>query len=47
MRLARTPVRDACGDDDGTCLSEFLADNALHPEDVANTEHPKGHARAA
>ncbi|MGB0589504.1 MAG: sigma-70 family RNA polymerase sigma factor [Myxococcota bacterium] len=41
MRLARTPVslETPVGDDDGTSLSDFLADeNALNPEDVAGRQ---------
>ena len=42
MRLARTPVslETPVGDDDGTALSDFLADeNALNPEDVAGRQN--------
>ena len=41
MRLARTPIslETPVGDDDGTSLSDFLADeNALNPEDVASRQ---------
>jgi len=41
MRLARTPIslETPVGDDDGTSLSDFLADeNALNPEDVATRQ---------
>jgi RNA polymerase primary sigma factor len=41
MRLARTPVslETPVGDDDGTSLSDFLADeSALNPEDIAGRQ---------
>jgi len=41
MRLARTPIslETPVGDDDGTSLADFLADdNALNPEDVATRQ---------
>ena len=49
MRLARTPVslETPIGDDDGTSLSEFLADeNALNPEEVARRQSTRIATRA-
>lgn len=42
MKLARTPIslETPVGDDDGTSLADFLADdNALNPEDVAGRQN--------